>query len=274
MMPEVKILPLKMRSTTRNSEIEKMKLHTLCFEGDYAFEKREKEKSNYCYVNLYAVTFGIAQYILTELMPIDLDGCGKLTICANVEPQNEVYEVGYHTAPELGVSWYNLDLETSRKLYNLKRFSKTFSEELSNEFENCVANTVMNILVEIDRIQGGKNRLAEQRDDILERMRQCECEKEILLEQYSKLRRDKKYRAKVYRCIGHGIGDAIRVDLVNCVTEDVVRSKWLHDELPNTIDMAGTITKTAWDGDAFNVTFYRSDWTETVELSENKTIES
>ena len=52
-----------------------MKLQTLCFEGDYTLEKREKEKSNYCYVNLYAVTFGIAQLILTELQPIDLDGC-------------------------------------------------------------------------------------------------------------------------------------------------------------------------------------------------------
>lgn len=129
-----------------------MKLHTLCFEGDYALEKREKEKSNYCYVNLYATTFGIAQYILTELQPIDLDGCGKLTICANVEPQNETYEVGYHAAPELGVSWYNLDMETSRKLYSLKKFSKAFSEELSNKFENYVANMVMDILVEIDRV--------------------------------------------------------------------------------------------------------------------------
>ena len=166
-----------------------MKLKTLCFEGDYALEKREKEKSNYCYVNLYAVTFGIAQFILTELQPIDLDGCGKLTICANVEPQNETYEPGYHTSPELGVSWYNLDIETSRKLYGLKRFSKAFSENLSNEFENYVANIIMDILVEIDRAQGGKNRLAERRDDILERMRECGCEKEILLEKYSKLRR-------------------------------------------------------------------------------------
>ena len=249
-----------------------MKLQTLCFEGDYALEKREKEKSNYCYVNLYATTFGIAQYILTELMPIDLDGCGKLTICANVEPRNEAYEVGYHTSPELGVSWYNLDIEISRKLYKLKRFSKAFSEELSNEFESYVANIVMDILVEIDRVHGGKNSLAERRDDILERMRECGCEKEILLEKYSKLRRDRKYRAKVYRCIGHGTGDAIRVDLVRCATDEVVVSKWLHDELPNTGDMAGAVTKTAWDGNAFHVTFYRSEpsWIETVELPENE----
>lgn len=248
-----------------------MKLHTLCFEGDCALEKREKEKSNYCYVNLYAVTFGIAQFILTELQPIDLDGCGKLTICANVEPQNEAYEPGYHTSPELGVSWYNLDLETSRKLYSLKRFNKAFSEELSNEFENYVANIIMDILVEIDHMQGGKNSLAEWRNDILERMRECGCEKEILLEKYSKLRRDKKYRAMVYRCISHGIGDAIRVDLVNCVTEEVVVSRWL-EELPHTIDMAGAVTKTAWDGDAFNMTLYRRSpsWVETVELLENK----
>lgn len=88
-----------------------MRLQTLCFEGDYALEKREKEKSNYCYVNLYAATFGIAQFILTELQPIDLDGYGKLTICANVELQNETYEPGYHTSPELGVSWYILTLK-------------------------------------------------------------------------------------------------------------------------------------------------------------------
>ena len=191
-----------------------MKLQTLCFEGDYALEKREKEKSNYCYVNLYAVTFGIAQFILTELQPIDLDGCGKLTICANVEPQNETYEPGYHTSPELGVSWYNLDLETSRKLYEFYTSGKIFSWELGDEFVNYVSNLVLDILVEIDRVQGGKNSLAERRNDILERMRECGYEKEILLERYSKLRRDRKYRAKVYRCIGHGTGDAIRVDLV------------------------------------------------------------
>lgn len=249
-----------------------MKLHTLCFEGDYAFEKREKEKSNYCYVNLYATTFGIAQYILTELQPIDLDGSGRLTICANVEPQNEAYEAGYHTSPELGVSWYNLDIETSRKLYSLKRFSKAFSEELCNEFENYVANIVMDILVEIDRANGGKNSLAERRNDILDRMRECRCEKEILLEKYSKLRRDRKYRAKVYRCIGHSTGDAIKVDLVHCTTDEIVVSKWLHDELPNTGDMAGAVTKTAWDGNAFHVTLYRREpsWTETVELPENE----
>lgn len=250
-----------------------MKLRTLCFRGDSVLEKKEKEKSNYCMVNLYAATFGIAQFILTELMPVDLDGCGKLTICANVEPQNETYEVGYHAAPELGVSWYNLDIETSRKLYNLKRFSKAFSEELSNEFESFVANLVLDILVKIDRANGDKYHLAERRIDILERMQQCGCEKEILLEKHSKLRRDRKYRAMVYRCIGHGIGDAIRVDLVDCKSDKVVVSEWL-DELPHTVDMAGAVTRTGWDGDAFNVTFFRSDWTETVKLPENKTIES
>lgn len=247
-----------------------MKLRTLCFEGDYVLEKREKEKSNYCYVNLYATTFGIAQFILTELMPIDLDGCGKLTICANVE-RNDASIVGYQTIPEMGVSWYNLDFDISRKLYDLKRFSKAFSDELSNEFENCVANTVMDVLVEIDRTNGGRNHLAERCGEILKRMRECGCEKEILLEKYSKLRRDRKYKAMVYRCVGHGIGDAIRVDLVSCATDEVVVSEWLN-ELPHNIDMTGAVTKTVWDDKAFNVTFYRTEpsWTETVELPENE----
>ena len=249
-----------------------MKLRMLSLEGDYALEKREKEKSNYCYIHLHAVTFGIAQYILTELRPIDLDGCGRLTIRANVE-QEMMGWPGYNPVPKMGVSWYNLDIETSRKLYDLKRFSKAFSEELSNEFEQYVAGIVMDVLVEIDMAHGGRNRLAERRDDILKKMREYGCEKEILLEKYSKLRRDRKYKAMVYRCIGHGIGDAIRVDLVNCKSGEVVVSEWL-DELPHTVDMAGAVTRTGWDGDAFNVTFFRSDWTETVELPENKTIES
>lgn len=238
----------------------------LSLEGDYALEKREKEKSNYCYIHLHAVTFGIAQYILTELMPIDLDGCGRLTICANVEQEMEGWP-GYNPVPKMGVSWYNLDHETSCKLYDLKRFSKTFSEELSNEFEQFVAGIIMDVLVEIDHAHGDRNRLAERRDDILKKMRECGCEKEILLEKYSKFRRDRKYKAMVYRCIGHGIGDAIRVDLVDCKSDKVVVSEWL-DELPHTVDMAGAVTRTGWDGDAFNVTFFRSDWTETVKLPE------
>lgn len=238
----------------------------LSLEGDYALEKREKEKSNYCYIHLHAVTFGIAQYILTELMPIDLDGCGRLTIRANVE-QEMMGWPGYNPVPKMGVSWYNLDIATSRKLYDLKRFSMAFSEELSNEFEQFVANIIMDVLVEIDRMHGGRNRLAERRDDILNKMRECGCKKEVLLEKYSKLRRDRKYKAMVYRCIGHGIGDAIRVDLVNCKTDDIVVSEWL-DELPHTVDMAGAVTRTGWNGDSFNVTFFRSDWTETVKLPE------
>ena len=77
----------------------------------------------------------------------------------------------------------------------------------------------------------------------------------------------------MYRSIGHGIGDAIRVDLVNCKTDDIVMSEWL-DDLPHNVEMAGAVTRTGWDGDAFNVTFGWYDWTETVELPENKTIES
>lgn len=132
-----------------------MKLRRLSFEGDSVLDKKEKEKSNYYLVSLNATTFGIAQFILTELMPIDLNGCGRLTICANAE-QEMMGWPGYNPVPEMGVSWYNLDRETSRRLYDLKRFSKAFSEELSNEFEQFVAGIVMDVLVEIDRMHGDK----------------------------------------------------------------------------------------------------------------------
>lgn len=61
------------------------------------------------------------------------------------------------------------------------------------------------------------------------------------------------------------------ISLVNCVTEEVVVSRWL-EELPHTIDMAGAVTKTAWDGNTFNVTLYKKSpsWIETVELPEEQ----
>ena len=195
-------------------------------------------------------------------MPIDLDGCGRLTIRANVEQEMMGWS-GYNPVPKMGVSWYNLDIETSRKLYDLKRFSKAFSEELSNEFEQFVAGIIMDVLVEIDRAHGDRNRLAERRDEIMNKMRECGCKKEILLEKYSKFRRDRKYKAKVYRSIGHGIGDAIRVDLVNCKTDDIVVSEWL-DELPHTVDMAGAVTRTGWNGSLFKMKFFPADWGEKV----------
>ena len=56
----------------------------------------------------------------------------------------------------------------------------------------------------------------------------------------------------VYCCIGHGIGYAIRVDLVDCKTDVAVVSEWLH-ELPHNVDMAGAVTRTGWDGTHLDV---------------------
>lgn len=58
----------------------------LSFEDDDIVAQRIKEGSNYCDVaHLYVATYGVCQVILQELSPINLDGNGRLTICANVE---------------------------------------------------------------------------------------------------------------------------------------------------------------------------------------------
>lgn len=65
------------------------KLQMLSLEDDDIVVQRIKEESNYCDVaHLHVATYGICQVILQELSPIDLDGNGRLTICANVEKQN------------------------------------------------------------------------------------------------------------------------------------------------------------------------------------------
>ncbi len=225
------------------------KLQMLSFEDDDIIAQRIKKASNYCDVaHLYVATYGICQVILQELSPIDLDGNGRLTICANVEKQNVT--PGYRNwKGTFNVSTYDLDHDTSRRLYEFKKFD--------NEFVEDVAKIVLDVLTEIDGINGGKNHLAQRRGEIMHNLCDCGFEKKILLERYSKLSRDRKHRALVYNCFGQKIGDALKVEIVSTATGEVVASKW-DDGLPRcAYSRKSAINKTAWDGDTFRVTIGR-----------------
>lgn len=227
------------------------KLHMLSFQDDYILERRIREESNYCDVaHLYVATYGICQVILMELWPIDLDGNGRLTICANVEKQN--VSPGYKNwKGSFDVSIYDLNHDTSRRLYEFKEFGE--------EFVEYVANLVLDVLTEIDEINGGKNRLAQRRGEIIQNLRDCGFEKKILLQRYSKLSRDRKHRALVYNCFGQKIGDALKVEIVSTATGEVVASKW-DEELPRCTDSRkSAINKTGWDGDTFRVSIGRPE---------------
>lgn len=217
----------------------------LSFEDDDIIAQRIKEESNYCDVaHLYVATYGICQVILQELSPIDLDGNGRLTICANIERQT--LSPGYKNwKGTFDVSTYDLNHDTSRRLYEFKEFGERFVEN--------VANLVLDVLAEIDELNGGNNGLAQRRDEIMQRLRDCRFEKKILLQRYSKLSRDRKHRALVYNCFGQKIGDALKVEIVSAATGELVASKW-DENLPRCADSRkSAINKSAWDGDTFRL---------------------
>lgn len=227
------------------------KLQMLSFEDDNIIAQRIKEESNYCDVaHLYVATYGICQVILQELSPIDLDGNGRLTICANVERQDVT--PGYKNWKGVfNVSTYDLDRDTSLRLYEFKEFGE--------EFVEYVANLVLDVLTEIDEMNGGNNRLTQRRGEIMQNLRACGFEKKILLQRYSKLSRDKKYRAFVYNCFGQKIGDALKVEIVSTASGEVIASRW-DDELPRCADSRkSAINKTGWDGDTFRVSIGRPE---------------
>lgn len=235
------------------------KLQMLSFEDDDILKQRIREESNYCDVaHLYAATYGICQVILMELWPLDLDGNGRLTLCANVEQQN--WKDGYaNWKGVFNVSTYNLPRDVSRRLYEFKKFNA--------EFVEYVANLVLDVLTEIDEINGGKSRLAQRRDDILQKLRDCGFEKKVLLERYSKLSRDRKHRALVYNCFGQSVGDALKVEIENVATGEVVVSKWIDEELPCCLfQHKSCINKTRWDGDTFHIGIGRPEPWETIEI--------
>ncbi|MCM1109291.1 MAG: hypothetical protein NC388_09655 [Clostridium sp.] len=221
------------------------KLQMLSFEDDDIIARRIKEESNYCDVaHLYVATYGICLVVLQELSPIDLDGNGRLTLCANVEKQNVTS--GYKKWKGVfNVSTYDLDRDISRRLYDFKEFDE--------EFVEYVASLVLDVLTEIDEANGGKNRLAQRREDIIQNLRDCGFEKKIRLKHYSKLSRDRKHRALVYNCFGQKVGDALKVEIVSTATGEVVASKW-DEELPRcAYSRKSAINKTGWDGDIFRV---------------------
>ena len=240
------------------------KLQMLSFEDDDIVARRIREESNYCDVaHLYAATFGICQVILMELWPLDLDGNGRLTLCANVKQPNEI-DGYFNWEGAFNVSTYNLPLDISRRLYEFKVFDA--------EFVEYTANLVLDVLTEIDEINGGKNRLAQRRDEILQKLRDCGFEKEILLKRYSKLSGDRKHRALVYNCFGQAVGDALKVEIENVATGEVVVSKWIDEELPCCLfQHKSCINKTHWDGDKFCVSKGRPEpWDDIeIELPEN-----
>ncbi|MDE7399322.1 MAG: hypothetical protein K2N06_07310 [Oscillospiraceae bacterium] len=218
----------------------------LSFEGDKILDRQIKEASNYCdNSHLYTATFGIAQLVLWELFPIDLDGHERLTTIANAE-QLMIGNPGYNRDAFFKISYYNLDNEVSRALYQFKSFDK--------DFQIYVANLLLDILSQIDTKNGGKNHLAERRNNILERLCDCGFHKELLLDKLSKSSKNRKYKAMVYQCLGQDIGEAIKVNLVDCTSSEIVSSKWIT-EIPCTIQRARLISQTFWDGDKFNVVF-------------------
>lgn len=208
--------------------------------------------------HLYVATYGICQVILLELWPLDLDGNGRLTLCANVEQQN--LKDGYcYWKGVFNFSSYNLPKDISRRLYEFKKFDA--------EFVEYVANLVLDVLTEIDEINGGKNELAKRRDEILQKLRDCGFQKKILLERYSKLSRDRKHRALVYNCFGQAVGDALKVEIQNVATDEIIVSNWIDEELPRCIySHKSDINKTCWDGDTFSVSIGRPEPWDTISV--------
>lgn len=219
-------------------------LKDLTFRGDAILDRRIKEASNYCDTShVYAATFGLCRIVLSELSPIDLDGHGKLTIVANVE-QQVTGNLGYDHDKFFKVSVYHLDRDTSQTIYQFQKFDEGF--------QLYVCNLLLDVLAEIDEANGGKNHLAERRESLLNRLRECSFQKEVLMEKFSKTSPNKKYKAMVRQCLGQGIGDAIKVEIVNRTTNEVLISKWMT-EIPCTIYSTEQIYKTHWDGDRFYV---------------------
>lgn len=227
-----------------------MNLQFLSFDGDKILDRRIKEESNYCdNSHIYAATFGIAQLILSELSPIDLDGNSKLTVIANIE-QQMIGKPGYNRDTFFKVSYFNLDSDTSQALYRFKKFNE--------DFQVYISNLLLDILVQIDTENGGENNLSQRRAGIMENLRGCGFQKEIPLEKFSKVSKNKKYKAMVYRVLSQSIGEAVKTELVERSSDKVIVSRYMT-EIPGTVLRTKSISRTFWDSNRFYVVFGKGE---------------
>lgn len=225
-----------------------MKLKMLSFEGDKILDDEIKRSSNYCdNSHIYTLTFGICALVLSEISPIDLDGCSRLTLRANVK-QQVTGGYGYHRDAYFKISYYNLDEKTSRELY---QFTST-----GTELWAYITDVLLNVLSEIDAKNGGKNDLSNRRHEIAENLRKCRFYKETLLQKFSKT--NGKYKASVYKCLGSDIGEVIKVSIINRRTDEPIISENVT-VIPGTIQIAELISKTFWEENRFYIIFGKRD---------------
>ena len=242
------------------------KLTMLSFEDDYIIKRKIREATNYCdEAHLHTATFGIAQLVLSELAPIDLDGYSRLTVCANVEQPIESGKLGYNRHEWANVSTYELDRETSQKLYEFKKFD--------NEFCLFVANLLMDILIEIDERNGGKNRLKDKKGIVLNNLVKCGFYKEIPIKRLCKFTKDKKYQGVVLRCLSQSGGEPIKAAIIKRADGEIVASEWLTDEKCG-MTADHLYERAFWNGNRFHVIYrYLPDEEFYIEIP-NKTTEN
>jgi len=221
-----------------------MKLDFLSFSGDRAWDRRIKEETNYQDAShIYTATYATAQLVLSELGPIDLDGNCRHTVCLNIDHEMRG-KPGYNWSakPILPYSFYNLGEEPSRKLYAFREFGR--------DFQRYAAGLLLDALAEADEAQGGRNRVRERREEVLRALEGCGWEKKLLLEKFSKADRGRKHAAKVYRCLSQEVGEAIRAELVERSSGEVLAAGWMTP-VPGYVQRVPLIKRAWWEGRRF-----------------------
>lgn len=215
----------------------------LYFRGDALWERRIKEATNFVdTAHIHTATYAVCQMVLAELGPMTLDGNPDFSVCLNID-QPMQGQPGYNWSHGVNpCSFYNLDPETSRKLYDFRRFDR--------EFQRFTTELLLDILAEADQEQGGSNRIPARKPEVLARLEEQGWQKKLPVERFCKTSRDKKHRAMVCRCLSQQVGEAIRVELVRLADGETVASRWIT-AVPGYLPRVRLLKKTCWEGRRF-----------------------
>lgn len=208
-----------------------MILRKIILEGDHKYEKAN---------NMFPIRW--KSHHLTELFielcpKFELDGSSHLSILAT--RKRPEYDDKYDNFEAFHVSSYYLEKE---EIENLERL-------VGEEAEKYILNLMEEVLLYIANVSESNEEKSNIIKDAINKMKEQDLSLKKKIKKLSKMSKDRKYKAEVYRCLNRTVGEAWCVE-VKYGNSHMTKMKWLTD-VPDYLDRTDFFKGSRWEENKF-----------------------
>ncbi|WP_058487059.1 hypothetical protein, partial [Defluviitalea phaphyphila] len=212
-----------------------MLLRDIVFKGWHEYEKAN---------NLFPIRWKAHHIteLFLELCPrMELDGSTNLNISHPKKKRN--HEKKYVRDDYFNVTTYYLEEEQMKALELLTL----------EEAEEYIVELLEEVLIDIvNRYDKNEEKIRIIKDTI-KKMREKNFSLEKKIKKLTKVTKDRKYKAEVFRCLNKKVGEAWYVKISSLGKNKISKIKWITDK-PCYLNRTGKFRKSKWEGTKFIIT--------------------